>query len=153
MPFLRAQAHPARSHVAGGTRGDQETDEGGEEMRRGAQCRLCFVPASRGFGRRVLRRLMLPEGALSPSNCRVGRLLDPVASGRSAWRDCEVWMQSEPRRPYGEWGHPSRSFGFRRSVPTRRRACRRAVVRGQCDSFRRTRSLSPGGCCRYALNR
>ena len=30
---------------------------------------------------------------------RVGLLLGPAACGRSAWRDREIWMQSEPRRP------------------------------------------------------
>jgi hypothetical protein len=76
-------------------------------------CRIGWVPEA------------LPmEGALSLNNSR----------GPSAWRDQgsffppwkkrsrEVWMPSEPRRPDGEWGHPSRSFRFRRSVPTRRRA-------------------------------
>jgi hypothetical protein len=30
---------------------------------------------------------------------RLGRLLVPAACGRSAWRDREIWMQSEPHRP------------------------------------------------------
>ncbi len=46
------------------------------------------------------------------------RIVFPALEKRSR----EVWMQSEPRRPDGEWGHPSRCYCFRRSVPTRRRS-------------------------------
>jgi hypothetical protein len=46
------------------------------------------------------------EGALEPGSCRVGRLIDPAANGRCAWRDREVWMQSEPRRPQANGDTP-----------------------------------------------